>query len=141
MCSSDLLGFLAAGGDPKWSTQLCRLTEGDVVVAYLKGKGYVGVGTVSARAVPYLDYRHQGRLLKDFDLVQPNIAHDSEDPALAEYILRVTWVNAVPREDAKWQQRSGLYSTQLIRASLEGQPQTVGFIEDAFAVKLRDLAD
>ena len=79
--------------------------------------------------------------MKDFDLVQPNIAHDSGDPALAEYILRVTWVNAVPREDAKWQQRSGLYSTQLIRASLEGQPQTVGFIEDPFAVKLRDLAD
>jgi len=135
------LGFLAAGGDPKWSVPLCRLTEGDVVVAYLKGKGYVGVGTVSARAVPYLDYRHQGRLLKDFDLVQPNIAHDSEDPALAEYILRVTWVNAVPREDAKWQQRSGLYSTQLIRSSLDGQPQSVAFIEDAFGVTLRDLAD
>jgi len=115
--------------------------EGDVVVAYLKGKGYVGVGKVSARAVPYLDYRYQGRLLKDFDLVQPNMDHDSEDPALAEYILRVTWVNAVPREDAKWQQRSGLYSTQLIRSSLDGQPQTVAFIEDAFGVTLRDLAD
>lgn len=32
------LGFLATGGDPKWSTQLCRLTEGDVVVAYLKSR-------------------------------------------------------------------------------------------------------
>jgi len=53
----------------------------------------------------------------------------------------VTWVNAVPREDAKWQQSSGLYSTQLIRSSLDGQPQTVAFIEDAFDVTLRDLAD
>jgi len=96
---------------------------------------------VSERAVPYLDYRHQGRLLKDFHLVQPNVDHDSGDPAQAEYILRVRWVTAVPRQDAKWQQRAGLFTTQLIRASLEGQPQTVAFIEDAFGVTLRDLAD
>jgi len=53
----------------------------------------------------------------------------------------VTWVNAVPREDAKWQQRSGLFSTQLIRSSLDGHPQTVAFIEYAFGVTLRDLTD
>lgn len=135
------MSFLAAGGDPKWITQLCRLTEGDVVVVYLKGKGYVGVGTVTARAVPYLDYRHQGRLLKDFDLVQPNIDHDPDDPALAEYILEVTWAQAFPPEGAKWQPLSKLFTAQLIRASLEGQPQTGAFIEDAFDVKLRDLAD
>ncbi|WP_460966679.1 LEM-3-like GIY-YIG domain-containing protein [Pedococcus soli] len=135
------LGFLAAGGDPKWSTQLRRLTEGDVVVAYLKSRGYVGVGTVTARAVPYLDYRHQGRLLKDFGLVEPNIDHDAEDPALTEYVLGVDWAKSFPREGAKWQPLSKLFTTQLIRASLEGQPQTVAFIEDAFEVNLRDLAD
>lgn len=135
------LGFLAAGGDPKWSTQLCRLTEGDVVVAYLKGNGFVGVGQVTARAVPYLDYRHQGRLLRDFDLVQPNIDHDAEDPALTEYLVKVRWVNAVSREHAKWEPRSGLFTPQLIRASLEGQPRTVAFVEQAFGVNLGDLAD
>lgn len=134
-------GFLAAGGDPKWSSQLHPLTVGDVVVAYLKGRGYVGVGKVSARAVPYLDYRHRRRLLKDFHLVQPNIEHDSDDPALTEYILGVKWISAVSREDAKWQPRSGLFTTQMIRASLEGQPHTVAFIEDAFGVHLGELAD
>jgi hypothetical protein len=135
------LGFLAAGGDPKWSAQLRPLTEGDVVVAYLKGKGYVGVGKVMARAVPYLDYRHQGRLLKDFDLAQENIDQDAGDPALTEYVLGVRWVNAVSRQEAMWQPSAGLFTTQLIRASLEGQPRTVAFIEDAFGVTLRDLAD
>jgi uncharacterized protein len=135
------LGFLAAGGDPKWSTQLRRLTEGDVVVAYLKGNGFVGVGQVTARSVPYLDYRHQGRLLRDFDLVQPNIDHDAEDPALTEYLVKVRWVNAVSREHAKWEPRSGLFTPQLIRASLEGQPRTVAFVEQAFGVNLGDLAD
>lgn len=135
------LGFLAAGGDPKWSTPLRQLTEGDVVIAYLKGTGYVGVGKVAARAVPYLDYRHEGRLLQDNDLVATSIDHDAENLALTEYVLKVRWVSAVPRSEAKWTPRSGLFTTQLIRASLENQPQTVEFIESAFAVKLRDLAD
>ncbi|MFZ1528669.1 MAG: GIY-YIG nuclease family protein [Ferruginibacter sp.] len=135
------LGFLAAGGHPKWSAQLRPLTEGDVVVAYLKGKGYVGVGRVTARAVRYLDYRHHGRLLKDFDLVQPNIDQDAGDPALTEIVLGVRWVSAVPREDAKWQPSAGLFTTQLIRASLDGQPRSIAFIEDAFGVTLGELAD
>jgi hypothetical protein len=44
-------GFLAAGGKPKWSDPLRGLEEGDVVVAYLKGAGYVGVGLVRSPAV------------------------------------------------------------------------------------------
>lgn len=135
------LGFLAAGGHEKWSSPLRQLTEGDVVVAYLKGRGYVGVGTVSRRAVAYLDYRHQGRLLKDFDLVQPDLDSASNDPSLSEYVLGVTWVKAFPRQEAKWQSHAGLFTTQLIRASLEGQPTTMAFIEDEFGVSLRDLAD
>ena len=51
------------------------------------------------------------------------------------------WAKSFPREGAKWQPLSKLFTTQLIRASLEGQPQTVSFIEDAFEVNLRDLAD
>ena len=136
------LGFLTAGGtNPIWSDRIRGLTEGDVVIAYLKGAGYVGVGIVNSRAVPYLDYRHKGRLLSDFNLVAPDMAHNSDNPALCEYVTSVRWVAAVPRQHAKWQRNSGLYSTTHVRASLANQPLTIDFIENQFGVSLRDLAD
>ncbi|UOV09234.1 GIY-YIG nuclease family protein [Pseudoxanthomonas sp. F37] len=134
------LGFLSAGQGPQWRDQILDLAEGDVVVAYLKGSGYVGVGKVLARAVPYLDYRHEGRLLEHFDLVAKDMAENSDSVADSEYVLRVEWIVSVPRTEAKWEPNSGLYTTPLVRASLERQPQTISFVENAFGVQLRELA-
>lgn len=135
------LGFLSAGHGPTWRDQIMDLTEGDVVVAYLKGKGYVGVGKVRARAVPYLDYRHKGKLLQDYRLTAPKMPEDSDDLEKAEYVMGVDWVKAVPREEAQWKPKAGLYTTPLVRASLENQPQTVAFVESAFGVSLGALAE
>ena len=134
------LGFLSAGQGPQWRDQILDLSEGDVVVPYLKGKGYVGVGKVIARAVPYLDFRHDGRLLQDFNLAAPDMSENSNDPANSEYVLRVEWIATVPKSEAKWQSNSGLFTTQLVRASLDRQPTTVEFVEKAFGVRLQELA-
>ena len=134
------LGFLSAGQGAQWRDQILDLAEGDVVVPYLKGKGYVGVGKVLARAVPYLDFRHEGRLLQDFSLAAPHMPENSEDLANSEYVLRVEWVASVPREEAKWQSNAGLFTTPLVRASLDRQPATVAFVERSFGVKLQELA-
>jgi hypothetical protein len=134
-------GFLAAGGDPKWSAPIRSLSEGDVVVAYLKGRGYVGVGRVSERAVPYIEYRQEERLLGDLELVSPNLAHDATDLSVCEYIVRVDWTRALPREEAVWESNAGLFTSQLIRASLDGQPKTVAYIDEYFGLDLRELAD
>jgi len=133
------LGFLSAGHGPQWRDQVLDLAEGDVVVAYLKGKGYVGVGKVLARAVPYLDFRREGRLLQDFNLVAP-MWENSDDPAKSEYVIHMHWLASVPRTEAKWQSNAGLYTTQLVRASLERQPITVAFVEREFNVSLKTLA-
>lgn len=134
-------GFLAAGGARQWSTPIRSLSEGDVVVAYLKERGYVGVGRVSERAVPYIEYRQSDRLLGDLELVTPNIAHDATDLSLCEYIVRVDWIKALPREEAVWESNAGLFTTRLIRASLDGQPQTVAYINENFGLDLKELAD
>ena len=134
------LGFISAGQGPQWRDQIREFAVGDVIVAYLKGKGFVGVGRVLASAVPYLDYRHEGLLLQDFDLVAPMMFENAGNPDLSEYIARVEWKAAFPREKAKWEQKSGLYTTPLIRASLERQTITVDFIEKEFDIKLGDLA-
>ena len=133
--------FLCAGGGPKWRDQILGLELGDIVVAYLKSRGYVGVGVVTAPAIPYRDYRHDGQPLGSFDLVQPNLAHEQDDLTNCEYIVAVDWKATVDRTDAKFKPKSGLFTTQLVRASLDGQPATVDFIEAGFGVDLRALAD
>jgi uncharacterized protein len=134
------LGFLAAGQGPQWRDQILDLTEGDVVVAYLKGHGYVGVGKVQARAVPYLDYRHEGRLLQDFNLIAQLPAENSENLELSEYILKVEWVATTTRATAKWKRNAGLFTSQLVRASLDKQPTTIEFVNHEFNVDLQHIA-
>ena len=134
-------GFLAAGGDSKWSDQVRGLEVGDVVVAYLKGAGNVGIGVVESTAVPYAGYRSDGILLNEYELVEPNIAHDASDLAICEYLVAVEWIAAVARQDAKWMPRSGLFTSQLVRASLDAQPNTISFVEEAFGIDLGALAD
>ncbi len=134
------LGFLSAGQGSQWRDQILELVEGDVVVAYLKGSGYVGVGKVVNRAVPYLDFRYEGRPLHDCNLSAPHMAENCHDPAKSEYVLRVDWSATVPKSEAKWKKNAGLFSTQLVRASLERQTSTIQFIESEFRVRLRELA-
>lgn len=134
------LGFISSGQGVKWRNQILEFAEGDVVIAYLKSHGFVGIGKVSARAVPYADYRHAGRLLHEHHLKAPRMRENSEDPDKSEYVASTAWIAAVPRDDAKWKSRSGLFTTQLIRSSLERQPTTLAFIEKEFGVDVRALA-
>lgn len=133
------LGFLAAGQGPRWRNQILDLAEGDVVVAYLKGHGYVGVGKVAAQAVQYRDFTLDGCLLQDHDLVAPRMSENSDNPETCEYVAKVDWKASVPRLDAKWRRNSGLFATQLVRASLERQPETMSFVEAAFNLSLRTM--
>jgi hypothetical protein len=53
--------------------------------------------------------------------------------------VTVEWIRAVERSAAKWKAKSVLYTTQLIRASLDGQPNTIEFLEKEFDLRLRDI--
>ena len=79
-------------------------------------------------------------MLQDFNLAAPKMPENSEDLANSEYVLRVEWVASVPREEAKWQSNAGLFTTPLVRASLDRQPTTVAFVESSFGVRLQELA-
>ena len=138
------LGFLAAGGSkPAWRAQISLLVEGDIVAAYLTGHGYVGVGRVQHRAVPYSQYLHEGLPLGAQNLAQPGLAHDAGDLEICEYIVAVDWLETVPREGAKRisKKKEGHYAPQRIRASLDDQPATITFIDESFGVSLREFAD
>lgn len=114
-------------------------SEGDALAAYLKGRGFVGVGRILSRARMISDVKVNGRPLLEMPLRCRNMADNCSDPDRSEYVCLVDWLAWVPREQAKWRSEPKLYTTTHVRASLDGQPDTVKFIEQEFAVSMREL--
>jgi uncharacterized protein len=134
------LGFVAAGNGRNWSEQLNRLHPGDVAVAYLKGKGFAGIGVVNHRAVRVKQFRFKGKPLQRALLKQPGLFENSDNHDLAQYLVGVSWEKMVPHAEAKFQRNAGLYTPQSVVASLANQPKTKKFIDEAFGVSLDELA-
>lgn len=128
-------GFIAAGQNPKSSRQLSTLKVGDKIVAYLKGFGYVGVGEVVQEAVHINDFLTMSKKLADLPLTAPNMFNNLDNDH-AEFLVKVNWLSAVDREQAKWKPKNGLFTTPLIKASLRNQPKTIKYIELFFDVEL-----
>lgn len=122
-------GFIAAGGGRAWSGALERLSIGDRIYAYQKGCGYVGFGTVTETAVMARDAVIDGRALLGLDLDQPDMAHDQDDPNLAEYVARVQWQRAYPLAEAKT--FPGVFANQNVVCRLR-DPATLEFLAQHF---------
>ncbi len=131
-------GFLSAGQDKKWSDPLKTLSIGDIVVAYLKGYGYVGVGNVTEKAVPVNDFKVGSTPLRNLNLIVPNIFENSENEK-SEYLIKVNWITSVDKVEAKWRKNSNLFTSQLIKASLDNQSSTLQFIEAEFNISLNEI--
>jgi hypothetical protein len=129
-------GFLAAGQDRKWSDQLRNLNKDDIVVAYLKNHGYVGIGKVTERAVPAKDFNYQGKKLSELPLVSTGLFRNSDNDK-CDYLVRIAWTNTVSATDAKWKPKAGLFTTQLVKASLQDQPKTLEFLKKEFDIEFK----
>ena len=121
-------GFLAAGGGRKWSKQLEKIRIGDTVIAYLKGYGYVGIGTVISTAIPAKKFSVNGVPIKDLPLINDTIRSIKRfSKENGEYLIGIEWQVAVAREQAAWKPNAGLYTTALVCASLSNQSDTIRF--------------
>jgi hypothetical protein len=130
-------GFISAGQGPKWGPAMLGWNEGDVFASYLKGRGYVGIGVIAQRALPIRDVNIKNMPLVSLPLECPNMADHIDSDESCEYVALVDWIKTVSADEAKW--KSGLYATTHIRASLDGQPETRAFLEDAFGVDFEKL--
>ncbi|MDD2411517.1 MAG: GIY-YIG nuclease family protein [Bacteroidales bacterium] len=130
-------GFLSAGQDKKWSDPIRTLNQGDIVVAYLKNNGYVGIGRVIEKAVPVNSFNIDNKSLREFDLKIPNIFENSDNEK-SEFLVKIEWICAVEKSEAKWKKNSKLFTTQLIKASLDNQFQTIDFIQKEFGINIHD---
>lgn len=130
------IGYISAGWGAKYRDTMQAFNEGDIFAAHMSGKGFVGVGKILKRARMIRDVRVNRRPLLELVSSQ-NADHDRDDPENSEYVCLVKWIKSVPREKAKWRSHSNLFAKPLVRASLDGQPETVRFIEEEFGISIR----
>jgi hypothetical protein len=132
-------GFISAGQGVRWRDAMNAFQPGDVAVAYLKDRGFVGIAKALERAKPVRELAINGKPLLSYALKCSGLGENAESNELCEFVVPVEWIRSVDRAEAKWKAKSKLYTTPLIRASLDGQPETIQFLEREFDVNLREL--
>lgn len=131
-------GFISAGHGVRWRDAMLGFEKGDVVAAYLKNHGFVGIGLITQRAEPIRNVSINGKPLLSHALCCAGMADEAASDELCEYVATVMWVATVERNQAKWKPKDGLFTTTHVRASLDGQPKTIAFLEKSFAVRIRN---
>jgi hypothetical protein len=130
-------GYVGAGQKDVFQEAIEGLKPGDAIAAYLSGKGYVGVGKVVGAAKPAREFRlGDGTLLIDKPGVAPNIRDNLNDLDNCEWMAPIRWEATVPRSQAHFQKKAGLFTSRSVRASLI-HPETIRFVEQKFGI--RDL--
>lgn len=97
-------GFISAGGGSWYSQTLKMLSPGDRVWVKIPQQGYVGVGRVIEPVRPVKDFTvstpEGDRPALDVLQHAPLYRQDADDPEKTEYLVRVAWLDAVPRTAA-----------------------------------------
>lgn len=107
-------GFMIAGGGKRWIDAIRKLQIGDKLFAYSSGYGYVGLGEVTAEAVPQKDFTPTGQNKRLPDLpMEAKLRHDLlDDPERCDWCVAVRWIRAVDREH-------GVLRSEAHRSTLE----------------------
>jgi len=134
-------GFISAGQGKRFRDAMLGFNPGDIFAAYLKGKGFVGIGRVTEPAQMISKVVVNSKPLLMHNLVSQGMGNNHDNPETSEYVCLVDWLKTVPRKEAKFTRSPKLFTTTHVRASLDGQPQTIQFLESAFELNIRDAAE
>lgn len=122
--------FVSAGGGTRWMNAIRKLKPGDNIFAYIKGKGYVGFGTVKEEAVPVQEFHHSGQKL--VDLLPENVSWRTQvEPDQGEWLARVDWHKTFSEDHAKW--FPGAFANQNVVCKIR-DANTAKYLEDEFDV-------
>lgn len=110
-------GFMRAGGGKRYFDAVKKLKVGDKVFAYLSGHGYVGLGEVTAEAVPFKDFTpaDQGKPLPELPLVAKRQADRLDDPGGWDLCAAVKWIKAVGRDEGVLKSRAHMGTVSRIK--------------------------
>ncbi len=107
-------GFISGGGGKWYSQTLKNLFPGARVFVNVPGTGYVGAGVVKETAVHVRDFHveRDGKScpVLSLPLEASGMDANSDDPDASEYLVKVEWLKAVPKEQAYWEK--GLFAIQ-----------------------------
>jgi hypothetical protein len=125
-------GYVAAGGGQRYSGPLKKLEVGAQIMAYQKGKGYLGYGVVTSAAQPIHLFQLQdgttlGETLKQSDY---NTTRTEDE---WEYAVGVQWKRHFTLAEAKTFR--GVFANQNIVCKLS-DPTTVRFVREQFQIRL-----
>jgi hypothetical protein len=134
-------GFISAGQAPRYRDAMLGFNLGDIFAAYLKGKGFVGIGRVTEVAKMVNKVVINGRPLLLQDLQAPGLGLNNEFEDTSEYACCVEWLKTVPRDQAKFCKSPKLFTTTHVRASLDSQAETIKFLEEQFQIEIRKIAE
>jgi hypothetical protein len=126
-------GYIGAGQGPRFSRSLQKLQPDDKIFAYIAGKGYVGYGEVLAEAVPITEFIVEADGKSLLEHVTAPLAHrHKDDLEMCEWAVRVNWIKAFSREEAKT--FTGIFTSRHIACKLR-DPETLQFLEQQFEIK------
>lgn len=134
-------GFISAGQAPRFRDAMLSFEVGDVIAAYLPKSGYLGIGKITNEAIPIQQVYINDTPLLSLPLKCQNMADNSDSEEKSEYVALVNWFVTLNREDAKFKSKSGIYTPQKVKASLDNQPITVQFLESEFEIDLKELME
>ena len=126
-------GYIGAGQGLRRAHALQRLSEGDEILAYMGGLGYVGYGKVTKTAMMINDFvvEEDAKPLLQHSLKAVNAGENSEDPDLSEWAVGVSWLKVFPRDQAKTFR--GIFANQNVVCKLRHQA-TLDFLKTEFGV-------
>lgn len=132
-------GFISAGQGSRWRDAMLGFHLNDIVVAYLKRYGFVGIGRIQSEARMIRDVVINHKPLLSLHLRCKDMDAHCDNVVRSEYVCKVKWIRKVTREEAKWESKSNLYTTTHVRASLNNQLLTLKFLERQFRIRFSDL--
>ena len=133
-------GFVSAGGGDWYSRTLRNLPLGARVFAFIPGnpRGYVGVGMVTATAVPsaeaVLEVEGNQVRFADANLTghYEHVSDGLDSPEDSwEFVVAIRWEHTVPRVNGVWQ--AGMFANQNSACKLKSQ-FTIETVSKAFAL-------
>ena len=131
-------GFISAGGGSVYSKPLKNLKIGEKIFVYMPPKGYIGYGIVESEPILAKDFVFsvKGKKKRFSDIPDGEwFIHDSDDPDLAEYVIKVKWVHTVNEENAV--KSKGLFYARNVvaRSSKPWWDKTVDILKEQWNIK------
>ena len=129
-----LYNYIGAGQALKYSRPLQKLQIGDKILAYLKGNGYVGYGTVvdTSKRINEFLINEKGDKLLDATVEAPKIWENKDDVDKSEYAVKINWINKFTRDEAKY--FKGIFANPNIVCKLR-HAETIEFLKREFGIE------